>query len=155
MMNRNVINGSDARRLSSARSTAAGAALAAAPDDFLARLIKLIPSEVVAVYLGLDGVLRGARDTLPLAPAFWVVFGVMLVGTPLFLWRVQNVEKPVQLAVSTLSFAVWVFVAGGAAQEVVHLNPTVGAIVLLLYTFFVPILVGEREPAAAAGVSAG
>src|SRR5262245_2364370 len=78
------------------------------PDDFLERLLKYIPTEVVATYIFLLGVVR-ANANAEHGALGWCLFAVLLIGTPLYLWRVQKVSKPVQLALATGAFAVWAF----------------------------------------------
>jgi hypothetical protein len=63
------------------------------PDDFQARLLKYIPTEVVTVYVFLDGILRSAALSLPIPVIRWVVFFALLAGTWLYLHRVEKVSK--------------------------------------------------------------
>ncbi|HEV2389039.1 MAG TPA: hypothetical protein VGS20_17495 [Candidatus Acidoferrales bacterium] len=109
------------------------------PDDYKSRLLKYIPTEVVAVYLTIAGIVHASGSGLP-RPTLSVVFVVLLVATPLYLWRVLQVTKAPQLAVSTVSFAVWVFTLGGPFASAGWYRPAYGAILLPLYTFMVPIL---------------
>jgi len=109
-------------------------------DDYKSRLLKYIPAEVVAVYLTLDGVVKAAASQLPLKATLWVVFCVLLIATPLYLWRVAHVTKKPQLAVSTVSFAVWVFTLGGPFAGLGWYQPAYGALLLPLYTFLIPIM---------------
>jgi hypothetical protein len=113
------------------------------PDDYQSRLLKYIPAEVIAVYLTLDSVLRSARNQIPLQLWLWVIFAVLLVGTPLYLWRVSKVTKKGQLIISTIAFAVWVFALGGVFASQAWYRPVYGALLLPLYTFFVPVLSGD------------
>ena len=117
-----------------------------AGDNYLSRVLKHIPSEIVMAYVAIDGVLRttyspGApRDREMLLKLLWIVFGALTVLTPLWLWRVMRVRRLEQLFVSTLSVPVWLFALGGpfALQE--WYEPAFGAIVLPLYTLIVPII---------------
>jgi len=112
------------------------------PDDYGARLLKYIPAEIVAVYLTLDRIANSATGQLPIEPTLWTVFLILVIATPLFLWRVTNVRKGSQLAISTASFAVWVFAMGGPFYYLAWYRPIEGAITLPLYTFLVPIFKG-------------
>jgi hypothetical protein len=111
-------------------------------DDYQSRLLKYIPAEVIAVYLTLDNALRSAKDQIALQSWLWIIFGILLVGTPLYLWRVSKVTKKVQLLISTIAFAVWVFALGGAFALQSWYHPVYGALLLPLYTFFVPVISG-------------
>lgn len=57
---------------------------AAAPpskaDDYLGRMVKYIPSEVVAVYLAGTGVVPTSDRLMA-----WIFFGVCLVGNPVYM----------------------------------------------------------------------
>jgi len=112
-------------------------------DDYQSRLLKYIPAEVIAVYLRLDSVIRSAKDQIPSQLWLWIIFAVLLVGTPLYLWRVSKVAKKGQLIISTIAFAVWVFALGGAFGSQGWYHPVYGALLLPLYTFFVPVLSGD------------
>jgi hypothetical protein len=115
-------------------------------DDYKSKLLKFIPAEVVALYLTLDGVIKAAGSQLPLPQNenLWLVFWVLLIATPLYLWRVTYVTKWLQLVISTLSFAIWVFTLGGPFTGLGWYKPVEGALLLPLYTFFVPMFY-ERE----------
>lgn len=108
-------------------------------DTYQTRLLKLIPSEVVAMYIFLDGVLRSAPANVPAQAIRWLVFGVLLCGTWFYLERVASVSKKGQLAVSTIAFAVWVFSLGGPFAAYSWYSYIYGALILPLYTFGVAV----------------
>ncbi len=115
------------------------------PDDYTARLVKYVPSEVIAVYLTIGGILasRGLTWHWPAA-----VFGLLLVLTPVYLYRVEGVERRKQLFLSTACFLVWAVSLGRAPFAA--LDPLVGAILLPLFTFTLPMWDGRsvRTPQA-------
>jgi hypothetical protein len=122
-------------------------------DDYSSRLIKYIPAEVVAVYLTVQSAIlaavpsaeSGTQTTTVDQPAlFWGVFVILLVLTPLYLLRTQGVTKKVQLIISTLSFAVWVFTIGGPFLTLSWYQPLYGAVLLPLYTFGVALIEPRR-----------
>jgi hypothetical protein len=108
-------------------------------DTYQDRLLKLIPAEVIATYIFLDGVLRLAPANVPVPMLRWFVFVVLLFGTWFYLSRVENVTKKHQLAISTIAFALWVFYLGGPFASFRWYSPIYGAILLPLYTFGVAI----------------
>ena len=119
----------------------AGAEAPPKPDDYMNRLLKYIPAETVALYLTLQGiVLSGAADDPNLNTWLWVIFGLGLIGTTLYLWRLPKVRKVAQLAVSTTAFAVWVFAIGGAFASLSWYKPFIGSVVLVVFTFFAPLI---------------
>lgn len=107
------------------------------PDSYLDKLIKYIPSEVVALYLSLDAICRSAPTE------GWLRWPILILGvvmTPLYLWRVQSVTKIIQLVVSTLSFVVWTVALGGPFIELSWYKPIYGALLLPIFTFLVPLI---------------
>lgn len=127
-MGREVISRSDAearKRELRAAATATGpggvvlggttppAAEEPAADDYKDRLMKYIPGEVVSLFILLDGLVSNAPQGVPRAPLSWAVFVLLLVGTWIYLKRVQKVNKTQQLLIAAVAFAVWVFYLGG------------------------------------------
>ncbi|CAD5374407.1 conserved membrane hypothetical protein [Rubrivivax sp. A210] len=147
-------------------------------------MLKMIPSEVVGLYMALAGFLGFAGDgsstaaqpvgtaasaasaasAVPLitqtaantaAASFGIsnstliqfVFFVLLIGTPLYLVRVSEVKHKGQLAVATVAFAIWAYTLGGPFVVWNIYSPTLGSVLLLLWTFFVPMFVKTDEPA--------
>ena len=113
-------------------------------DTYQGRLLKLIPTEVVAMYVFLDGVLRSAPAGVPAPALRWLVFTALLCATWLYLNRVEKVSKKHQLALSTVAFAVWVFSLGGPFVAFRWYSPIYGALLLPLYTFGVAIDQGKK-----------
>lgn len=110
-------------------------------DDYKSRLLKYIPAEIVALYITLDAMIRSGNPPWR-QMGLWVAFWVTLVGVPAYLWRVQRVRKWVQLLISTTAFAVWVFAIGGPFAVLSWYSPLLGGLVLVAYTFFIPIIEG-------------
>jgi hypothetical protein len=115
-------------------------------DDYLWRALKYIPSEIIMAYIAIEGILvstyRG--KAVPLDALLWGVSILLMVITPLWLWRVMRVNSLAQLFLSTLSFAVWLFAMGGPFVYLKWYEPALGAIVLPIYTLLVPIVNGTR-----------
>jgi hypothetical protein len=111
------------------------------PDTYGDRLLKYVPAEVVTVFVFLAGAISAAGTNSP-PWLIWGVFGLLLICTPLYLNRLQGVKKMVQLAISTVAFAVWVFSLGdeGPFGTLVWYKPIYGAVLLPLYTFIVPLV---------------
>lgn len=115
-----------------------------ADQNYRDRLLKLIPSEIVAAYLVLSGIIpREAKlGTL-------IVSIVLLVLVPFYLWRLHNVQRTSQLIITTISFVVWVYSIGGgpfAAWELYE--PWIASVILVLWTLVIPLMVNPKsEPA--------
>jgi hypothetical protein len=114
-----------------------------APDDYRAKLMKYIPGEVVSLYVALEAVVKTSSTSPAQAQgAYWLVFGVCLIGTPLYLWRLGKVHKSAQLLISTVAFAVWVFALGGPFDgwdwyQTHRLYP---ALIVPIYTFLTALV---------------
>jgi hypothetical protein len=109
-------------------------------QNYQDRLLKLIPSEIVGAYMVLQGI-------IPADKAKWattMVSGILLLFTPLYLNRIQKVNRPLQLGVTTLSFGVWVYSLGGPFQYWGLYQAWLGSVILVLWTLLVPILVNPQ-----------
>ena len=113
----------------------------AAPDDYISKLIKYIPTEIVTLYLLVDGILKSFTS----APAVnWAVFFLLLVLTPVYMWRMtREVSKSTawdQIVVSFFSFGLWVYVIGGPFSQLSWYVPQYGSILVAIFTVFVPLI---------------
>jgi hypothetical protein len=110
-------------------------------DNYLDRLLKLIPAETIAMYLFLEGLLATAlaNDTGQLRTWLWIVAGVLALGNILYLRQYQSVTDPLQLLFLTIAFFVWLMTIGGPFEYIQGYQPFMGSVVLGLFTFFVPL----------------
>ena len=131
-----------------ALATVRGTSPAPSPDDYGSRVLKYIPAEVVAVYIAVQGAINQADPTPTSATLLWIAFGILLVLTPVYLWRVTHVTKTLQLVIATVSFAVWVFSLGGPFAFLTWYQAIYGAVLLPLYTFAVGIIIPNGGPGA-------
>ena len=123
-------------------------------QQFSDKLVKFIPTEIIGAYMALAGFLgftpvSNANEATDIAATLiQVVFFILLILTPIYLWKVSNVRYRLQLAISTVSFAVWVYTLGGPFN-VWHLyHPDVSSVVLVLWALIPPIFVNAEVPAA-------
>jgi hypothetical protein len=119
-------------------STRALKAVGTQADEYVDRVIKLIPGEVVALYITLAGILAASGQNT--STIFWLIFIVCLIGTPLYLSKISKVGNVVQIVISTVAFAVWVFALGGPFATLSWYVPVYGALLLPVFTFFVPMV---------------
>ena len=124
-------------------------------NTFLQVLLKLIPSELIAVFIFVQGVLP--RVFLP-----HLLVALILVGiTPLYLSRAARVTSRPQLVVSTLSFVVWIYAMGIGPLRFVRppfYEPWHGAVALAVWTLVPPMFLATsapEEPAAAPARTGG
>jgi hypothetical protein len=90
---------------------------AEAPDNYVDRVVKWLPAEVVAFWLAIDTFVRSsttAPDQLSLRRMMlFVALIAGTVATPVWMRRVRAIKKWDQLAISTAAFPLWVFASGG------------------------------------------
>ncbi|UCH92599.1 MAG: hypothetical protein JSV88_20195 [Candidatus Aminicenantes bacterium] len=104
-------------------------------QTYRSKLLKLIPSEIVAAYMVLQGI-------IPEASAKWglvIVSLVLLIITPIYLCKFENVKKTAQIAFSTFSFVIWIYSLGGPFIHWGIHKPWIGSIVLVLWTLLIPM----------------
>ena len=105
-------------------------------DGYATRIVKYIPADVVAAWIAVSGLFHGT-DTRTVV-TLWCVFAILLLLTPLWTLRVTMVpnRKPAatQAAVSTASFAVWVFATGVPFSHYSFYTSALGSAVLVLFT---------------------
>ena len=112
-------------------------------SSFLEVLLKLIPSEVIAVHVFIQGVMPRV---------FWPAFVVflLLVGiTPLYLYWAMGVRSRPQLVVSTLSLVVWIYALNQGPFRFMRSpwwEPWYGSVLLALWTLVPPMFLTRAEP---------
>ena len=91
-------------------------------DDYLSRLLKYIPAEIVGLYLAVRGIVPvAATDVL------WYVAVASWILVPLYFWKVTTIDdkRPliIQIVLATIAFPIWVFAIGGQPVESLHGYP--------------------------------
>jgi hypothetical protein len=109
------------------------------------KLLKLIPSEIVAAYLVILGILNNQQIIIQEADITeifqWIVFGIILVLTPVYLRKFQNVMKISQLVLTSISFVVWSYSLGGPFIVSGLHHSTIASIIMILWTLAAPTFV--------------
>ena len=130
-----------------------GRAIRREDNSFLNAVLKLIPSEVVAVFIFVQGILPASF--LP----HLVVSAVLVAMTPMYLRFAMGVRSPGQLVVSTVSMAVWIYALGQGPVRFLsspYYEPWYGSLALALWTLVPPMLLFHRRgPGPEAGEEAG
>lgn len=142
-MSRQVVSSGDIPGLSRTQTgdkTADQPSLPVSPDTYSDRLFKYIPAELVAGYIFALGMMKKLTETGEARVLHWILFSIFLILTPLYLWRVQKVQKISQHIISAFSFAVWVFALGGPFALYSWYNPVYGAVLLPVFTLTVAIV---------------
>jgi len=124
-------------------------------DGYIDRLLKYIPAEVIALYLGANNVIPASDSTHPHQQeiAMWVVAGLAALATPLYLFiTTRKKGAPTvwsQIIICSVAFPVWVFAIGGPFEvsfpDWYKQERWIGAIVIMFGTFLAG-LYQPREP---------
>ncbi|MFD0766112.1 hypothetical protein ACFQZI_14710 [Mucilaginibacter lutimaris] len=83
--------------------------------DYLEKVSKLIPSEIIGAYLTMVGLLTKIDDHSTRRTLTIVVFFACLLLTPIYLYRMADADKPkiIHILLSTFAFIVWAYVTSG------------------------------------------
>src|SRR5580704_17279462 len=125
----------------SAAATAPGGVAVPSEDDYLTRVVKYIPPEVLAAYLFMAGVIdsnvTGRHDH-----AIWLgglLVGILVLTIPYDL-RVLKIVRWSQIAMSVLGIAVHVFAVGGWFATTTWYHQWYASIVVPLFGLVIAIL---------------
>jgi len=134
------------RRIRPRAITAADAAVDPSEQEssYLAKVIHLIPAEIVAAYLAAYNALAGAAN-IPLQTVLWIIVAVLTILTPVWiLYATADPNKPhpiFQAGAATLSFLIWIFAIPESPFSILPwYRPVYGFLLLILGTFLMPIL---------------
>ena len=111
----------------------------AEPDNYREKVLKLIPTEVIGVYLAVNAMVVGQTPEW----VQWIVFAVCLPAVPLWLRYAQNVRSTLQIVLSSVSFVIWVMSTEGAFGTIPGYKPLYGGIALVLCSGLVFPLLGK------------
>jgi len=109
------------------------------PDDYADKIVKLIPTDVVAAWVAVVSAIKAAPGQIG-ETGLWVIFAVGVVMAAAWTWKrssAPNKPKPIaQTCVSTLAFCVWAYATGGALPVWPGnlYNPLYGTLVLVFFT---------------------
>jgi hypothetical protein len=117
-------------------------------DNYLARVAKYIPGEIVATYLSLIGFMENVDHTDEAKlPTLWVMFIVCLILTPVYFWKMTEKGQPKlrHIVVSSLAFLVWAYALGGVFESLGWHKPWLGSVILALYTLIAGLVPPPTE----------
>lgn len=84
-------------------------------DGDLEKVLKMIPSEIIGLYLILNSFIPSKDELVPTL-IFLVCVGICWVLTPLYMMRLQEVDRKTnskQITITTVAFIIWVYASGG------------------------------------------
>src|ERR1700674_769609 len=115
-------------------------------EDYLGRVAKYIPAEIVALYLTTSGMVPLGPDHKPRYLALWIIFGVSWSFAPLYFMfaTAGNKKHPLwpQVLLASLAFPAWVFAIGGPFQYFHWYEGWIASITLA----FVTVAFGFYQP---------
>lgn len=117
-------------------------------DDYLSRVAKYIPGEIVATYLSLIGIMKTVdpHDEAKI-PALWVIFIVCFLLTPAYFWKMteQGHPKLRHILISSGAFLVWAYALGGVFESMGWHKPWLASVILALYTLLAGLVPPPKE----------
>ena len=146
-MAREVLTSKDIKQLNEAGRVSrvpADSTIPAAKDQYLDRLLKYIPAEIVALYVFVLGIMQKLAGTGEAKVIQWIVFVVFCIFTWIYLCRILKVSKIQQLIISVVAFIIWVFALGGPFALYNWYNPVYGQILLPIFTFGIALWEAEK-----------
>jgi hypothetical protein len=110
-------------------------------QGYMERLVKLIPAEVVGLYLVGQGIIPPNEKVAIVVWSIVCLGLVVLVRAKTTGDRVNSISPQWgAVAVSTISFIIWVYTMPGPFQAYHLAIPYLGALAVLVWTFIVPFL---------------
>jgi len=114
-------------------------------DNYTAQIVKLIPAEIVGVYLGLQNLVNSLEE--PTRYITQLVFFIIILSiAPLYLERVGGITDKRQRMIAIISYCIWSISLGGpfAYLLVEYESPIsaqiIGGALIMIYTLVVPML---------------
>ena len=104
---------------------------------YLDRVAQLIPSEVVAAHLTIQGLVYSQIRIRDIAIEISAL--VLLVVLPFYLQRLGVTSKK-QIFLTMGSFVAWVFAVSLPVHQRFGVDPIWGSIILILWTVVIPVL---------------
>ena len=119
-------------------------------DQYVSQITKLIPAEIISVYLLVFNLIKGNHEN----PGHnnelqWIVFGLILLLTPFYLKNIAKIISAKQIVFCTISFVFWAFSIGGPLEGQTICGYSVQflcSVLLPIYTLFIPLLYSKTEP---------
>ncbi len=106
-------------------------------DGYADKLVKLIPAEVISLYLSMSLILTNSKDTVHISvPA--IVYGFCAFATWFYMRFTLKVTDWRQLLVTVLAFLVWGFAFSEPFPALTWWNETYSGLLLAGFTFLAP-----------------
>jgi hypothetical protein len=112
-------------------------------DTYFDRVVKYIPSDIVAAWVAAVGIIKSGSDKVGATTVLWIAFLFGVVMCFLWTWKQTQAKdangqplKPAwkQISISTAAFIVWVIALGGPPLSI---EPMIGSLLLIGFTLIV------------------
>jgi hypothetical protein len=141
-MGRSIIKTTPEAAVASRAGPGRGAHAGPAADGYSDALMKLIPVEVIGVYLAMQSILMSASTEIDQV-AFLVVFMFGIFATYFYLRVSLKVTNKIQLGLSVGAFCVWAY--SMMPPDFSWHNGTYAGLLLIAYTFVAPKIALDIE----------
>jgi hypothetical protein len=119
-------------------------------DQYFSEIIKLIPADIISVYLAVFNILKSNRQNPDNNHVLQlIVFGVFILITPFYLKKIAKIISTKQIVYCMIAFILWVFSLGGPVEGQMiagYSTQFLGAVLLPIYTLFIPFIYNQTEP---------
>jgi FtsH-binding integral membrane protein len=119
-------------------------------DNYTAQIVKLIPAEIVGVYLGLQNLVASLGEPSRYITQL-IFFVIILCISPLYLKNVGGITDKRQRLIAIISYCIWSISLGGPFAYLLtkYDSPIsaqiIGGALVMLYTLIVPMLY-KKQP---------
>ncbi len=113
-------------------------------QDYKSKLLKLIPSEIIAAYILIGGI-------IPADYKYWgslITAVIMLVLIPFYLRRLYDVKRLGQIIYIMIAFVIWIYTLGEPFLQWGIWQEWIGSALLILYTLTIPLFYHPRAQTA-------
>ena len=113
-------------------------------QDYKSKLLKLIPSEIIAAYILIGGI-------IPADYKYWgslITAVIMLVLIPFYLRRLYDVKRLGQIIYIMIAFVIWIYTLGEPFLQWGIWQEWIGSALLILYTLTIPLFYHPRAETA-------
>jgi hypothetical protein len=112
-------------------------------QDYKSKLLKLIPTEIVAAYIVIEGIIPDNRKFI----GTLIVSIILLILVPFYLRNIYKVKRVGQHIFVMTAFIVWIYSLGGPFKHLDLWEAWIGSTLLILYTLTIPLFYKPAENA--------